>query len=322
MKKASGSMIARFFTLYGAWVVLFVLVVAMSLSSRIFLTLPNLTNVARQVSINAVIAAGMTFVIITAGIDLSVGSLVALTSCVAMFVIDATGSSGVGILAGILLGALAGALNGAFVAWAKIPPFIVTLAGLTIYRGIALIITGGSPIIKFEGGFRYLGQGVFAGIPIPIIIMALVLLIMHFVLSRTSFGAHVYSVGGNEEASRLSGIKVAWVKFRVYVLGGMLTGLAGMVLMGRLSSAQPNTGEGFELDAIAAVILGGTSLMGGRGSIWGTLVGALIIGILNNGFNLMAVDAHFQLVAKGVIILLAVLLDQYLKKNLVSIPAK
>jgi ribose transport system permease protein len=139
---------------------------------------------------------------------------------------------------------------------------------------------------------------------------------MHIVLTRTAFGAHVYAVGGNEEASRLSGINVAITKLRVYTIGGLLTGLAGMILMGRLSSAQPNTGEGFELDAIAAVIIGGTSLMGGRGTIWGTLVGAMVIGILNNGFNLMAVDAHYQLVAKGVIILLAVLLDQYLKRKL------
>lgn len=316
MKTERSSKIARFFAKYGAGIVLLVLIVAMSIFSDIFLTLPNIINVARQVSINAVIAAGMTFIIITAGIDLSVGSLVALTGCVAMTVIDATGSSLLGIATGIALGGLAGAFNGSIVAWAKIPPFIVTLAGLTIYRGIALILTGGSPIIKFEGGFRYLGQGMVLGIPIPVIIMIVVILAMHFVLTRTSFGAHVFSVGGNEEASRLSGIKVALVKFKVYIIGGMLTGLAGMILMGRLSSAQPNTGEGFELDAIAAVILGGTSLMGGRGSIWGTLVGALIIGILNNGFNLMSVDAHFQLVAKGVIILLAVLLDQYLKRNI------
>jgi len=156
---------------------------------------------------------------------------------------------------------------------------------------------------------------VVLGIPVPVIIMVAVVVLMDFLLTRTAFGAHIYSVGGNEEASRLSGIKVGKVKFLVYVTGGMLTALAGMVLMGRLSSAQPNTGEGFELDAIAAVILGGTSLMGGRGTIWGTMVGAFIIGILNNGFNLMAVDAHFQLVAKGVIILLAVLLDRYLKRK-------
>lgn len=307
---------ALFFAKYGAGVVLLVLIIAMSLSSEIFLTIPNLINVARQVSINTIIAAGITFIIITAGIDLSVGSLVALTGCVAMYVIEGTGSSLLGISVGITLGGLAGAFNGSIIAWAKIPPFIVTLAGLTIFRGIALIITGGSPIIKFEGGFRYLGQGLLFGIPVPIFIMITVIVIMHLILTRTPFGAHVYAVGGNEEASRLSGIKVAQVKFKVYIIGGMLTGLAGMVLMGRLSSAQPNTGEGFELDAIAAVILGGTSLMGGRGNIWGTLVGALIIGILNNGFNLMSIDAHFQLVAKGIIILMAVLLDKYLKRNL------
>ena len=315
MKMGLNGKVSRILSRYGSFGVLLVLVIAMSLGTRSFLTVPNLINVARQVSINTIIAVGMTFIIITAGIDLSVGSLVALTSCVAMIIIEATGYSWLGICAGILLGGIAGAFNGVFVAAAGIPPFIVTLAGLTIYRGIALIITGGTPIIRFEGGFRTLGQGVLLGIPVPVIIMAVVVILMHFLLTRSAFGAHVYSVGGNEEASRLSGIKVGKVKFLVYVMGGMLTALAGMVLMGRLSSAQPNTGEGFELDAIAAVILGGTSLMGGRGTIWGTLVGALIIGILNNGFNLMAVDAHFQLVAKGVIILLAVLLDRYLKRK-------
>jgi ribose transport system permease protein len=315
MKTLQRGDVSKFFSRYGSFGVLFVITLAMSLANKSFLTVPNLINVARQVSINTIIAAGMTFIIITAGIDLSVGSLVALSSCVAMIVIEATGSSLLGICTGILIGGAAGAFNGAFVAWAGIPPFIVTLAGLTIYRGIALIITGGTPIIRFEGGFRSLGQGALLGIPVPVIIMAIVVFLMHFLLTRTAFGTHVYSVGGNEEASRLSGIKVGKVKFQVYVMGGMLTALAGMVLMGRLSSAQPNTGEGFELDAIAAVILGGTSLMGGRGTIWGTLVGAFIIGILNNGFNLMAVDAHFQLVAKGVIILLAVLLDRYLKRN-------
>lgn len=315
MKTLQRDEVSKLFARYGVFGVLFVITVAMSLANKSFLTLPNLINVARQVSINTIIAAGMTFIIITSGIDLSVGSLVALSSCVAMIVIEATGSSLLGICTGVVVGGVAGALNGAFVAWAGIPPFIVTLAGLTIYRGIALIITGGTPIIRFEGGFRALGQGAFFGVPVPVIIMAVVVVFMQFLLTRTAFGTHVYSVGGNEEASRLSGIKVGRVKFQVYVMGGMLTALAGMVLMGRLSSAQPNTGEGFELDAIAAVILGGTSLMGGRGAIWGTLVGAFIIGILNNGFNLMAVDAHFQLVAKGVIILLAVLLDRYIKRS-------
>jgi ribose/xylose/arabinose/galactoside ABC-type transport system permease subunit len=312
----SSPKVAIFLSQYGALVVLALLLLGMSMSSKEFATVANLTNVARQVSINAVISAGMTFIIITAGIDLSVGSLVALAGCVGMIVLNWTDSSIIGVMAGIALAGLSGAVTGAIVAWTRIPAFIVTLAGLTILRGLALIITGGSPIIKFEGGFRFLGQGVLWGLPVPVLIMGAVMLAMHIVLTRTAFGAHVYAVGGNEEASRLSGINVAITKLRVYTIGGLLTGLAGMILMGRLSSAQPNTGEGFELDAIAAVIIGGTSLMGGRGTIWGTLVGAVVIGILNNGFNLMAVDAHYQLVAKGVIILLAVLLDQYLKRKL------
>ncbi len=300
---------------YGSVVMLIVLLVAMSLATPEFSKFNNLANVARQVSICAIIATGMTFVIITGGIDLSVGSLVALTACIAMTVIDKLGWDTVRLATGVLVGALGGAANGAVIAWARVPPFICTLAGLTVFRGLALIVTKGVPIIKFEGTFRFVGQGVVLGIPIPVVIMFLVVLIMQTVLRRTAFGAYVYAVGGNEEASRLAGIKVAWVKFWSYVLCGVLTGVAGMVLMARLSSAQPAVGEGFELDAIAAVVLGGTSLMGGRGSVWNTLVGALVIGVLNNGMNLMGVHTHYQLVAKGVIIVFAVLLDSYLKRR-------
>lgn len=307
--------LTRLLSQYGAIAMLAVLFILTSLSTPRFLTVNNLANVARQVSINAIIAAGMTFVIITAGIDLSVGSLVAATACLAMVAIDRTGLDLGGVFVGILGGAAGGAINGALVAWARMPPFIATLAGLTVFRGLALLLTGGVPIVRFEGNFRFLGQGVIAGVPFPIVLMIVVMAAMHIVLTRTAFGASVYAVGGNEEASRLAGIKVAWVKFRVYVLNGFLTGLAGMVLMGRLSSAQPAVGEGFELDAIAAVVLGGTSLMGGRGNVWNTLVGALVIGVVNNSMNLRGVDTHYQLVAKGVIIALAVALDTYLKKR-------
>jgi ribose/xylose/arabinose/galactoside ABC-type transport system permease subunit len=313
--KLSSQKMSRLLSKYGAVAMLIVLLIGVSLTTPRFFTLVNLTNVARQVSINAIIAAGMTFVIITAGIDLSVGSLVAVTACMAMVIIDRTGWNFAGVAVGILMGALGGAANGTVVAWARIPPFIATLAGLTVYRGLALILTGGVPIVKFEGNFRFLGQGDIGGIPFPIILMVAVMITMHIVLTRTAFGAYVYAVGGNEESSRLSGIKVGWIKFWVYVLCGFLTGIAGMVLMGRLSSAQPAVGEGFELDAIAAVVLGGTSLMGGRGSVWNTLIGALVIGVVNNGMNLMGVHTHYQLVAKGIIIVLAVLLDSYLKKR-------
>lgn len=313
--RISSTIITRFLSRYGSLVMLATLLILMSLTSKEFLTLNNLTNVARQVSIFAIIGTGMTFVIITAGIDLSVGSQLALTGCVAMTIIDKTNGDFLGIAAGILVGAICGAVNGITVSRFRVPPFIATLAGLTVYRGLSLVITNGLPIIKFEGNFRFIGQGVIAGIPVPVIIMVIVVIGMQLVLSRTAFGAYIYAVGGNEEAARLSGIKVAWVKFWAYVLCGFLSGLSGMILMARLSSAQPAVGEGFELDAIAAVVLGGTSLMGGRGAVWSTLIGALVIGILSNGMNLMGVHSHYQLVAKGVLIVLAVVLDDYLKRR-------
>ena len=313
--KISSQFVTRSLSRYGSVVMLAVLVILMSFASKQFLTVDNLTNVARQVSIFAIIGAGMTFVIITAGIDLSVGSIVALTACVAMTVIDRTEMDFFGLGIGILVGAFCGAANGVVIAWFRIPPFIATLAGLTVFRGLSLVLTDGIPIIRFTGSFRFFGQGMILGIPVPVIIMAVVVIVTQIVLRRTAFGAYVYAVGGNEEAARLSGIKVAWIKFWTYVLCGFLTGISGMILMARLSSAQPAVGEGFELDAIAAVVLGGTSLMGGRGTVWSTLIGALVIGILGNGMNLMGVHSHYQLVAKGVLIVLAVLLDNYLKKR-------
>jgi ribose transport system permease protein len=311
----SYSSATRLLSRYGSVVMLAILVTLMSFTSKEFLTVHNLTNVARQVSIFAIIGTGMTFVIITAGIDLSVGSLVALTGCAAMTIIDRTGMDYFGILVGLMMGAICGAANGIVVARFRVPPFIATLAGLTVFRGSSLVITNGLPIIKLEGSFRFIGQGVIGGVPVPVIIMVVVVAVMQIVLRRTAFGAYIYAVGGNEEAARLSGITVGWIKFWAYVLSGFFAGLSGMILMARLSSAQPAVGEGFELDAIAAVVLGGTSLMGGRGAVWSTLIGALVIGILNNGMNLMGVHSHYQLVAKGVLIVLAVLLDDYLKRR-------
>jgi len=283
-----------------------------------FFTVHNLTNVARQVSINAIIASGMTLIIITAGIDLSVGSMVALTGCVAMIALDRTDNSAFGIFIGLAVGALAGAMNGSLVAYLRLPAFVVTLGGLTIFRGMALTVTNGQPMIRFDGAYQWLGQGILFGIPVPVWIMIIIVIMVHLLLTRTAFGAHVYAVGGNETAARLSGVRVELVKFSVYVIGGLLTGLAGMILMARLSSAQPASGEMFELDAIAAVVLGGTSLSGGRGVVWGTLIGALIIGILNNSLNLLGVSSFYQLVAKGLIILLAVFVDQWLRHRLVQ----
>ena len=297
---------------------LLILILVMAVFVPGFFTMHNLTNVARQVSINAIIASGMTLIIITAGIDLSVGSLVALTGCIAMIVLNATDSDVLGVGVGIAVGGLAGAMNGSLVAFLRLPAFVVTLGGLTIFRGLALTVTNGQPIIRFEGVYQWLGQGVLLGLPVPVWAMIVVVIAIHLLLSRTAFGAHLYAVGGNETAARLSGVRVQLVKFMAYVIGGLLTGLAGMILMARLSSAQPASGEMFELDAIAAVVLGGTSLSGGRGMVWGTLIGALIIGILNNSLNLLGVSSFYQLVAKGMIILLAVFVDQWLRQRLAS----
>ncbi len=307
-------MIARILRDYGSLIGLVLIGAVLSLLSDRFLTTSNLINVARQVSINAIVAAGMTAVIITGGIDLSVGSTIALAGCAALLVAGPAGDF-VGMGAGILVGGLVGLLNGGLVAWGRVPPFITTLATMTMVRGAALVLTNGEPIVKAEGPYLWLGQASIGPMPVPILLMGIVLLGTHWFLARTRWGIYVYAVGGNAEAARLAGISLGGIQLLVYTLGSVLAALAGLVLAARLSSAQPNTGVGFELDAIAAVVLGGTSLMGGEGGIWGTTVGAFIIGVLNNGFNLLDVSPFYQLIAKGAVIVLAVLVDQVLKAS-------
>ena len=298
---------------YGSLLGLIGICIVLGILSDRFLTISNLTNVARQVSINAILASGMTLVIITGGIDLSVGSLVAFTGCSALLAMGLPGSDFIGIFTGLLAGAAAGFLSGILVSYGRVPPFIATLAMLIMARGTALAMTSGQPIVR-SGLYLVLGEGFLGPIPVPIFIMVLVLLAGHFILSQTPMGSSIYAIGGNEEAARLSGIKINRIKVMVYVSSGLCSAIAGIVLAARLSSAQPNTGVGFELDAIAAVVLGGTSLMGGTGGIWGTLIGAFIIGVLNNGFNLLNVSPYYQLIAKGAIIIIAVLVDQILKR--------
>ena len=269
-------------------------------------------NVLRQVSINALIAFGMTFVILTGGIDLSVGSILALTGAVTASFLASGMDPILAMSLGLLLGAVLGAINGIIIAKGKVAPFIATLATMTIYRGLTLVYTEGKPISGLGDSlsFQLLGKGYFLGIPVPIVTMALVFGVLYFILKKTTFGRRVYAVGGNEEASRLSGISVDRIKIYVYALTGMLAALAALILTSRLNSAQPTAGSMFELDAIAAVVLGGTSLTGGRGWIVGTIIGALIIGVLNNGLNLIGVSSFFQQVVKGAVILIAVLLDR------------
>ncbi|AXH98267.1 ribose ABC transporter permease [Sporosarcina sp. PTS2304] len=291
---------------------LLLIVVIISIMSPSFLTLNNLFNVLRQVSINALIAFGMTFVILTGGIDLSVGSILALTGAVTAGMMSGGMDPVFAMILGVLLGVLLGAINGLIIAKGKVAPFIATLATMTIFRGLTLVYTEGRPISGLGDSltFQMLGKGYVFGIPVPVITMAIAFAVLYFILKKTTFGRRVYAVGGNEEASRLSGINVDRVKIYVYSLAGGLTAIAALILTSRLNSAQPTAGNMFELDAIAAVVLGGTSLTGGRGWIVGTLVGALIIGVLNNGLNLIGVSSFFQQVVKGAVILIAVLLDR------------
>ena len=271
--------------------------IIMTVVSDSFLTYNNLSNIGRQVSINAIIAVGMTFAILTGGIDLAVGSVMA-----------------VAIVAGIALGCVLGGLNGMMVAYAKMPPFIVTLAMMTIARGLALIYTGGYPIAGIDQAFAFFGRGSVLGIETPIIITVIVYAIAYIVLNHTPFGRHVYATGGNYEASRLSGIKVSRILFLVYTISGLTSALAGLIITSRLMSGQPNAGVAFELDAIAAVVLGGAAMNGGKGTILGTLMGALLLGVLNNGLNLIGINPYVQNVIKGIIILFAIYVGTEKKK--------
>lgn len=288
--------------------------IIISIMSPRFLTSNNLLNVFRQTSINAIIAAGMTFVILTAGIDLSVGSTLGFSGAIAgsMF---ASGSNVVlTIFVAIAIGAAAGIFNGIIITKGKVQPFIGTLATMILLRGGTLVFTDGRPIAvvgeNVSKFFKILGPGKVFGIPVPVIIMIIIFTICYYILTQTRFGRHIYAVGGNEEASRLSGVNTDKIKIMAYTISGILAAVAGIIMTSRLSSAQPTAGDGYELDAIAAVVLGGTSLVGGQGSVMGTIVGALIIGILNNALNLMDVQSYYQMIAKAIVILAAVLLDR------------
>lgn len=303
------------FSQIGPLIGLIVITILLTFLSDSFFTVNNLLNLLRQISINALIAFGMTFVVLTAGIDLSVGSLLALGSALTAGLLASGMDPLLAILLGLLIGLALGAVNGLIITKGKVAPFIATLATMTVFRGATLVYTDGKPITGLSDStvFEMIGRGYLFGIPFPIIIMLIVFLILLFVLKSTVFGRQVYAVGGNEEAAILSGIKTDRVKIWVYSLTGMLSVLAGIILTSRLNSAQPTAGNMYELDAIAAVVIGGTSLMGGRGRIVGTLIGALIIGVIGNGLNLLNVSSFYQQIVKGGVILLAVLLDRRTK---------
>lgn len=276
-----------------------------------FMTEGNMLNIARQASINIVLAAGMTFVILTGGIDLSVGAILGSTAVVAIITSLAPEWSWAAIPVALLTGLAMGAANGALIAYVGLPPFIVTLGSFTALRGVAYLLAGGTTVINSEIGFEWIGNAYLGPAPWLVVIALGVVALSWFILRRTVLGVHVYAVGGNAQAARLTGIKVGLVLMFVYAISGLFSGLGGVMSASRLYSANGNLGVGYELDAIAAVILGGTSFVGGIGTVIGTLFGALIIAMLNNGLTLMNVSFFWQLVVKGLVIIIAVIIDKY-----------
>lgn len=286
---------------------LIVVSILMGFASENFFSVGNIMNVLRQVSIVAILAVGMTFVILTGGIDLSVGAVMALSGTIAAGLMVNMGLPGwVGLLAGLGVGVGLGVFNGIMVAWGRMPAIIVTLATMGIARGLGLLYSGGYPISGIPSWISWFGIGRIGIVPVPVIVMVIVYALAWVLLQRTPFGRHVYAIGGNELAAKLSGVKTQMVKLTVYGISGLTSAFAALILTGRLMSGQPNAGVGFELDAIAAVVLGGTAIAGGRGLILGTLIGAVLLGILNNGLNLMGINPYLQDVIKGLIILLAI----------------
>jgi len=307
-------------------IALFILCIVFAVLSDKFFTVANGLNVMRQISVNICIAVGMTLVIITAGIDLSVGSVLALCGAVTAGLLKNgialhsfnlfIGFTILGaILAGVIVGALLGFFNGLAITKFKVPPFVATLAMLTIARGLTMLYSNGFPISSFDASFTFIGGGWLLGLPVPVWIAALIVVAAIIVTKKIKLGRYIFAIGGNENAAKLSGININRVKIIVYTIAGALAAVGGIVVTARLDSAQPNAGTSYELDAIAAVVIGGTSLSGGRGSIWGTVLGALIIGVLNNGLVLLDVSPFWQQVVKGGVILLAVIIDKMNTKN-------
>jgi ribose/xylose/arabinose/galactoside ABC-type transport system permease subunit len=300
-----------FLSRYGIYFAFVLLAGTLSITSPSFRTLSNVKNILQQIPVNGIIAIGMTLVIITAGIDLSVGSVLALSAVVAASFAHADAHFLlVSILLGVLTGAVCGTVNGVLIAKKRLAPFIVTLGMMTVARGLALVYTNGRPVIGLSDSYDAIGTGSIGGIPYSAIIFFLVLLLGIFLLHYTRFGRYVYAVGGNELAAKVSGVNTDRILIFVYAFAGGLAGLAGIVASSRVMSGSPAIGTGYELDAIAAVVIGGTSLSGGVGTIAGTLVGVLIIGVMNNGLDLLNVTSYWQQIVKGVIIVLAVLLDK------------
>jgi inositol transport system permease protein len=321
-QRQSGGLFKTIFRKYGIFLVFIAMLIVASILSPAFLSPTNLINVVRQMSVVGLIALGVTGVIVSAGIDLSSGSVVGLSAVVAASLAQLPDYAAayykglnlpvfVAVLAACAVGALVGLLNGSLVAKTRIPPFIATLGTLTTIRGLAYLYTSGRPVSDLTDDYNFIGQGDFLGIPVPILILVIMAIITHVLYSQTKFGKYIYAIGGNEQAARVSGINVSKYKMLMYVYAGLLSGLAGLVVSARIGSGQSGQGVGYELDAIAAAVIGGASLSaGGIGTVAGTIVGALIIGVLNNILDLTNVSAYWQQIVKGCIIVGAVIIDQ------------
>lgn len=297
---------------FGAFIALVLLVAGISIVSPEFRTLNNFFSLLRQSSINGLIAFGMTFVILTGGIDLSVGSVLALTTVLTAGMITSGVPAGLAMILGVAIGAGLGLISGSLVTKGRLQPFIATLITMTVYRGLTMIVSKGKPISNLGDSFilKLLGKGSLFNIPIPVIILIIMFLLFFFLLNKTTFGRRIYATGSNWRAANLAGVNVNKTKMIAYIISGTMSALSGLILLSRLNSAQPTLGNGYELDAIASVALGGTSMNGGRGKIYGTFIGVLIIAVLNNGLNILGVSSYYQDVIKGFVILIAVLSDR------------
>jgi ribose transport system permease protein len=301
------------------FVTLIALFVALTIATPHFLTRVNLSSLARQTAVINVMALGMTLVIITGGIDLSVGSTLALAGLFGTMAIKAGLPIPLAILAGIGAGLIAGLLNGVLIMQLRINPFIVTLGTLEAYRGLALVVSKGLPVHEIPESFSFLGDGTLLGIPVSLWVLAVCAVVMHFILDNTKLGRYAFAIGSNEGAAYYAGVPIKFHLTTVYAIGGMLAGLAGMIEASRLMTGQPTAGQGYELQAIAAVVIGGGSLQGGEGSVVGTLIGAFIIGLLSNGSDLLGINPYWQQVIIGAVIIAAVGFDELRKRKLSTI---
>ena len=307
-RRRIGSVLGKF----GVYIALVVMFVAMSFASPTFLTATNIFNIFKQNAVIGIIAVGMTFVIVTGGIDLSVGAIVAMAACFGTSLAqrDSTTPTVVAILVGILAGVVCGAFSGVFIAYFHLPAFIATLATQTIVRGIVYVFTDGRPITGVSEAYRYIGRSSWGFLPVAVVIYAVFIIAGIFLLSYTKFGRHVYAIGGNKKAAIVSGVNAKLTEFMVYLISGFTAGCAGVLLSSRIQTGQPAGGNGYELDAITAVVIGGASLSGGRGTVFGCFIGMMVIGIMTNGLDLLNVSSYYQQIIKGAIILLAVLADR------------